>query len=153
MFASQTSSNDLNAEFKSIKKRFTAIKLLRKRTWRAHSIKSSIQIMIMYGLRSQICEAKISLHFDDVILGSMASQITSLAIVYSTVYSGADQSKHQSSASLAFVRNTGDRWIPRTNGQSAENVSIWWRHYSERTNRLSWQRIHYFISYMTKLIN
>ena len=33
----------------------------------------------------------------------MASQITSLAIVYSTVYSGADQSKHQSSASLAFV--------------------------------------------------
>ena len=34
----------------------------------------------------------------------MASQITSLAIVYSTVYSGADQRKHQSSASLAFVR-------------------------------------------------
>ena len=34
----------------------------------------------------------------------MASQITSLTIVYSTVYSGADQRKHQSSASLAFVR-------------------------------------------------
>ena len=34
----------------------------------------------------------------------MASQITSLTIVYSAVYSGADQSKHQSSASLAFVR-------------------------------------------------
>ena len=33
----------------------------------------------------------------------IASQITSLTIVYSTVYSGADQSKHQSSASLAFV--------------------------------------------------
>ena len=33
----------------------------------------------------------------------MASQITSLTIVYSTVYSGADQRKHQSSASLAFV--------------------------------------------------
>ena len=31
------------------------------------------------------------------------SQITSLTIVYSTVYSGADQRKHQSSASLAFV--------------------------------------------------
>ena len=31
-------------------------------------------------------------------------QITSLTIVYSSVYSGADQSKHQSSASLAFVR-------------------------------------------------
>ena len=34
----------------------------------------------------------------------MASQITSLTIVYSTVYSGADQRKHQSSTSLAFVR-------------------------------------------------
>ena len=36
-------------------------------------------------------------------MGGMASQITSLTIVYSTVYSGADQRKHQSSASLAFV--------------------------------------------------
>ena len=36
-------------------------------------------------------------------MGAMASQITSLIIVYSTVYSGADQRKHQSSASLAFV--------------------------------------------------
>ena len=45
----------------------------------------------------------ICLHYDDVIMGAIASQITSLRIVYSTVYSGADQSKHQSSASLAFV--------------------------------------------------
>ena len=37
-------------------------------------------------------------------MGSMASQITSLTIVYSAVYSGADQRKHQSSASLDFVR-------------------------------------------------
>ena len=43
-------------------------------------------------------------HHNDVILSTIASQITSLAIVYSTVYSGADQRKHQSSASLAFVR-------------------------------------------------
>ena len=42
-------------------------------------------------------------HYDDVIMGAMASLITSLTIVYSTVYSGADQSKHRSSASLAFV--------------------------------------------------
>ena len=34
----------------------------------------------------------------------ISSQITSLTIVYSTVYLGADQRKHQSSASLAFVR-------------------------------------------------
>ena len=36
-------------------------------------------------------------------MGAIASQITSLTIVYASVYSGADQSKHQSSASLAFV--------------------------------------------------
>ena len=36
-------------------------------------------------------------------MGTIASQITSLTIVYSTLYSGADQRKHQSSASLAFV--------------------------------------------------
>ena len=39
-------------------------------------------------------------------MGALASQITSLAIVYSTVYSAADQSKHQSSVSLAFVGNS-----------------------------------------------
>ena len=42
-------------------------------------------------------------HYSDVIKGKMASQITSLTIVYSTVYSGSDQRKHQSSASLVFV--------------------------------------------------
>ena len=43
------------------------------------------------------------MHYDDVIMDSIASQITSLMIVYSTVHSGTDQRKHQSSASLAFV--------------------------------------------------
>ena len=44
------------------------------------------------------------LHYIDVIMTTMGSQITRLTVVYSTVYSGADQRKHQSSASLAFVR-------------------------------------------------
>ena len=48
-------------------------------------------------------------HYNDVIMSAMASQNTSLTIVYSTVYSGADQRKHQSSASLAFVRGI-HRW-------------------------------------------
>ena len=43
-------------------------------------------------------------HYNDVIMSTMASQITSASIVCSTIYSGADQRKHQSSASLAFVR-------------------------------------------------
>ena len=43
-------------------------------------------------------------HYNDVIMNTVPSQITSLTSVYSTVYSDADQRKHQSSASLAFVR-------------------------------------------------
>ena len=42
------------------------------------------------------------IHYTDVIMGTIASQITSLTLVYATVYSGADQRIHQSSASLAF---------------------------------------------------
>ena len=44
------------------------------------------------------------MHYSDAIMTTIASQITSLTIVYSIVYSDADQRKHQSSASLAFVR-------------------------------------------------
>ena len=58
-------------------------------------------------------------------MGAMASQITRLTIVYSTVYSGADQGKHQSFAGRAFV--TGE--LPAQMASSAENVSIWWRHH------------------------
>ena len=58
------------------------------------------------------------IHYSEVIMGEMASQITSLTIVYSTVYSGTDQIKHQRSASLALVREIiGDRWNPRTKEQ------------------------------------
>ena len=54
-------------------------------------------------------------------MGAMASQITSLTSVYSTVYQGADQRKHQSSALLAFVTSE----FPAQRAISAENVSIW----------------------------
>ena len=48
-------------------------------------------------------------NYGDVIIGEMAIQITSLTIIYSTVYSGADQRKHLSPVSLAFVRGI-HRW-------------------------------------------
>ena len=52
---------------------------------------------------------------------TMASQITSLTVVYWTVYSDADQRKHQRSASPAFMWGINrDRWIPRTKGQLRE---------------------------------
>ena len=51
-----------------------------------------------------------ALHYNDVIMGAITSQFTSLTIVYWTVNSGADQRNHQSPASLAFVR--GIHWWP-----------------------------------------
>ena len=51
----------------------------------------------------------IALHGGDVIMSAMASQFTDVSIVCSTVCLGTDQRKHQSSASLAFVRRI-HRW-------------------------------------------
>ena len=69
---------------------------------------SKFGLICAYLTRSWKCMqwqyACCDLHYDDVTMSLMASQITSLTIVYSTVYWGADQRKHQSSASLAFVR-------------------------------------------------
>ena len=48
-----------------------------------------------------------------------------------TVYSAADQRKHQSSASLSFVRGIHrSPVIPVQMASNAENVSIWWRHHA-----------------------
>ena len=61
-------------------------------------------------------------------MDAMASQITSLTVVYSTILTGVDQrtKKKQSSASLAFVPVTGK--FPSQRACNAENGSIWWRH-------------------------
>ena len=50
-----------------------------------------------------------TLHCSDVIMSAMASQITGVSVVYSTVCSGADHRKHQSSTSRAFVKGIR-RW-------------------------------------------
>ena len=63
-------------------------------------------------------------------MGAMASQITSLSIAYATIHSGADQRKHQSSASPAFVWGI-HRWpvnSPRKRPVTRKNVSLLGRH-------------------------
>ena len=50
------------------------------------------------------------INYNDVTMDAMVSQIASLTIVYSIIYSSADQRKHQNSLSLAFVR--GIHWCP-----------------------------------------
>ena len=91
------------------------------------------------------------IHYNDVIMSAMASQITSLLIIYSTVYLGADQRKHQSSASLAFVRGI-HRW-PAQRASNAENFHIFkskiWLvlHFLRNCQQPKWRwvRIHWYI--------
>ena len=80
-------------------------------------------------------------------MSAIAFQITSLTIVYSTVYSDADQIKHQSSASLAFVWGIHrDRWIPAQIANNAEMspfddvvmlLEAGWRIFNESANWVS----------------
>ena len=65
---------------------------------------------------------KVSEYYNDVIMGAIASQITSLTIVYSIVYS--DRSKETSE-----LRVTG--LCVRNSPGNAKNVSIWWRHHGK----------------------
>ena len=94
----------------------------------------SLHDLIMH--RDGRCRTKImiSLHQcnnSNDVMSTIASQITNLTIVYSTVYSGADQRKHQSSASLAFVWgiHRGPVNSPAQMASNAENVSIWGCHH------------------------
>ena len=91
-----------------------------------------------YGLVS--LGAHFTYHYNDVIMSAMGSQITSLAIVYSAVYSDADQRKHQSSALLAICAGnspvTGE--FPAQMASNAENISIWWRYHGGFTLIPAW---------------
>ena len=64
-------------------------------------------------------------------MDTMASEITSITIVYSNIYSDADQRKHQSSALLAICEGNSPVTyeFPAQMASNAENVSIWWCHY------------------------
>ena len=85
-------------------------------------------------------------HYNDVIMITMASQITSLKIVYSIVYSGADQRKHQSSASLAFVPgihrgpvNSQHKWPVTWKMFPFDDVIMYWCIYMlSRVNPTFW---------------
>ena len=92
-------------------------------------------------------------HYNDVIMGVMVSQFTSLTIVYSTVDSDADQRKHQSSVSLAFERgiqqgpvNSPHKWPVTPKMFPFDDViMIWsWWHRSwsasdQVTSLIAWQ--------------
>ena len=63
-------------------------------------------------------------------MGAMASQITSLTIVYSTIYSDAGQKKSKARVTGLCEGNLlGTGEFPAQRASNAENVSIWWRHH------------------------
>ena len=80
-------------------------------------------------------------HYIDVIMGAIASQITSLTIVYSTVYSDRPRSKKTSKLRVtAFCvgNSPGTGEFPAQMASNAENVSIWSRHHVCIAAELSW---------------
>ena len=84
---------------------FVLVKSCMSHTTRIHTatyVHQFVMRSIGYQWIRYSCQIEIP-HYRDVIMGSIVSLITSLTSVYSTVHSGADQRKHQSSASLAFV--------------------------------------------------
>ena len=66
-----------------------------------HCLFSLLFTCTLSEMMNKICPIN---HYSDVIMGAIASQISSLTSVYSNVYSDAGQGKHQSSVSLASVR-------------------------------------------------
>ena len=69
-------------------------------------------------------------HYNDIIMGAIASQITSLTIVFSTVYSDADQTSKLRVTGLCVGNSPVTGEFPAQMASNAENVSIWWRHHA-----------------------
>ena len=74
---------------------------------------------------------KYSNHYGDVIMGAIAYQITGPTIVYSTVYSDADQKKSSKLRVTGLCAGTSPRTckLSAQMASNAENVFTWWRHH------------------------
>ena len=100
-----------------------------------------------------------TIHYDDVRMGAIASQITSLTIVYSIVHSNADQRKHQRSASLAFVWgihrgpvNSPHKWPVTRKIFPFDDVIMYIACHHLRN--MTWQNpVHIFMGYTLSLYN
>ena len=87
---------------------------------------------------------------------TIASQITSLTVVYSIVYSDADQRKHQTPRHWPLCGEfTGTGEFPAQRASYAENVSIWWRHHEiapVTTPKLLCNNMAIYRIHLTKLV-
>ena len=72
-------------------------------------------------------------HYNDVIMSTMASQITSLTIVYSTVYCRLKKTSKFRVTGLCAGNSPVTGEYPAQMACNAQNVSIWWRHHNWAT--------------------
>ena len=80
------------------------------------------------------------LHYSDVIMSAMVSQITDVSIVYSNVSSDTDQRKQLHATGLSEGNSPVTGEFPTQKASNAENVSIWWCHHA-----LVWRTNSYWI--------
>ena len=101
-------------------------------------------------------------HYSDIIMSAMASQITSIIIVYSTVYSFMHRSKKTSKLRVTGLceRNSPlSSEFPAQSASTAENVSIWWRYHAMimpqeskgRAIKMEWKKIQEKVSFLTSI--
>ena len=95
--------------------------------WRSSFLASFIDSLCRVLLDSVTLQS----HYNDDIMSAMASQITSLTIVCSTVYSSKKISKLHVTG-LCGGNSAGTDDFPAQRASNAENVSIWWRHHAWR---------------------
>ena len=111
----------------------TLKKIGTNRSWSNYELIPKPQLNKTLQKNSSMFYGIYCLHYNDVIMSLMASQITSLTIVSSTVYSRADKKKtSQLCVTGLCVGNspvTGE--FPAQRACYAENVSIWWCHHGE----------------------
>ena len=109
-----------------------------------NNIRKTLAFYIMYVIKSKktVCWLKLVMairiikvtslnleHYSDVIMSMMASQITSLSIVYSTLCSGPKKTSKLHVTGLCEVNSPVTGEFPAQRASNVENVSIWWCHH------------------------
>ena len=86
---------------------------------------SSLMMLVIRVLCKELLKLVL---YSDVMMSRMASQITCVSIVYSTVYSGASKLRV---TGLCERNSLVTCEFPTQRASNAGNVSIWWRHHVE----------------------
>ena len=77
----------------------------------------------------QKADADGEMHYNDVVMGAIASQITSLTIVYSVFRRRSKKTSKLRVTGLCAGNSPGTGEFPAQMASNTENVSIWWRHH------------------------